>query len=39
MNSVKSESYFENDSHRIGDMGHSESDNPNSVYIVGHVVH
>ena len=32
MNSVKSENYFENYSHRIGDMGHIESDNPNSVY-------
>jgi len=35
MNSVKSGSYFENYSHMIGDMGHIESDNPNSAYMVG----
>ena len=35
MNSMKSGSYFENYSHRIGDMGHIESDNPNSAYMVG----
>ena len=35
-NSVKSENYFENCNHRIGDMGHIESDNPN---LVVHVVH
>ena len=35
MNSVKSGSYFENYSHRIRDMGHIESDNPNSAYMVG----
>ena len=39
MNSEKSESYFENYSHMIGDMGHTESDNPNSAYMVVHVVH
>ena len=32
MNSVKSENYFENYSHRIRDMGHIESDNPNPAY-------
>jgi len=35
MNSVKSENYVENYSHRIGDMGHIESDNPNPAYTVG----
>ena len=35
MNSVKSESYFENYSHRIGDMGHIESYNPSLAYMVG----
>jgi len=35
MNSVKSGNYFENYSHRIGDMGYIESDNPNPAYIVG----
>ena len=35
MNSVKSENY----NHRIGDMGHIESDNPNPVYMVVHIVH
>ena len=39
MNSVKSRSYFENYSHMIGDMGHIESDNPNPIYMVVHVVH
>ena len=29
MDSVKSENYFENLGHRIRDMGHIESDNPN----------
>ena len=32
MNSVKSENYFKNYSHRIGDMGHIDSDNPHSAY-------
>ena len=35
MDSVKSRNYFENLGYRIGDMGHIESDNPNSAYIVG----
>ena len=35
MNSVKSESYFENYSHMIGDMGHIELDNPNLAYMIG----
>jgi len=35
INSVKSINYFENYSRRIRDMGHIESDNPNSAYIVG----
>jgi len=35
MNSVKSENYFENYSHRIGNMGHIESDNPNLACMVG----
>jgi len=34
MNSVKSGSHFENYSHMIWDMGHIESDNPNSTYMV-----
>jgi len=34
MNHVKSGNYFENYSHRIGDMGHIELDNPNSAYLV-----
>ena len=34
MNSVKSESYFENYNHRIGDMSHIESDNLNLGYMV-----
>ena len=39
MNSVKSGSHFENYSHMIGDMGHIESDNPNSAIWLVHVVH
>ena len=39
MNFVKSGSYFEKYSHRIGDMSHIESDNPNPTYMVGHVVY
>jgi len=35
MNSVKSGSYFENYGHKIGDMGHIESDNLNPAYMVG----
>ena len=34
MNSVKSESYFKNYSHMIGDMGHIEPDNPNTAYML-----
>ena len=33
MNFVKSGNYFKNYSHRIGDMGYIESDNPNSAYM------
>ena len=29
---MKNGNYFENYSHRIGDMGHIESDNPNPAY-------
>jgi len=35
LNSVKSENYFENYDHRIGGMGHIESDKSNLAYIVG----
>ena len=35
MNSVKSGSYFENYSHRIGGMSHIESNNPSPAYMVG----
>jgi len=32
---VKSENYFENCGHKIGDMGHIESDKFNQVYLIG----
>ena len=35
MNSMRGESYFKNYSHKIGDIGHIVSDNPNSAYMVG----
>jgi len=35
MDSVKSENYFENFDHRIGGIGHIESDKPNLAYMVG----
>ena len=35
MNSVNSENYFEIYTHRIANMGHIESDNPNPTYMIG----
>ena len=35
MDSVKSENYFKNYGHRIGDMGHIEPDKPNPAYMIG----
>ena len=35
MDSVKSENYFENYDHRIGDTNHIESDKPNLAYMIG----
>ena len=35
IDSVKSRNYFEIYGHKIGNMGHIESDNPNSAYMVG----
>jgi len=35
MNPVKSENYFENYSHMIGDTSHIESDNLNPAYMIG----
>jgi len=32
---VKSENYFENYGHKIGDISHIELDKPNPVYMVG----
>ena len=35
MDSVKSENYFKNYGHKIGGMGHIESDKPNPAYMAG----
>jgi len=35
MDSVKSENYSKNYGHRIGGMGHIESDKPNPAYMAG----
>ena len=35
MNSMKSGNQFENYGHKIGSMGHIESDKPNPTYMAG----
>ena len=39
MDSMKSENYFENYGHKVGVMGHIESDNPIRPIWLVHVVH